>query len=119
MNNFKNIMKTMSIVKVMSLGVFLFLFGLVSLGHATGDRVAMAPNQIKTYKNQKKSEYTITKTPDITYFGIIPKALRSSKPFELFNPFAPKSYGYGRDMVSWSAKEGKPKGFILAGIRFW
>jgi hypothetical protein len=33
---------------------------------------------------------------------------------------AAKGYGDGRYMVSWDPKdEGKPKGFIVFGIRFW
>jgi hypothetical protein len=33
---------------------------------------------------------------------------------------AAKGYGDGRYMVSWDPNdEGKPKGFIVFGIRFW
>lgn len=63
--------------------------------------------------------------PDINYkppaksTGIIPKALSIGKPWLLVSPLAPASYGYGRDMVTWNSAEGKPKGFIVAGARFW
>lgn len=63
--------------------------------------------------------------PDINYkpptrsTGIIPKAVGTKKPWLLISPLAPASYGYGRDMVSWNSAEGKPKGFIVAGVRFW
>jgi hypothetical protein len=37
---------------------------------------------------------------------------------QLFSPFAPSSLGYGKGMVQINAK-GKPKGFVVASIRFW
>lgn len=78
-----------------------------------------SPHQLKTYKKNELSKYSLVKEPNITYFGIIPKAIVTPKPLQLINPFAAKSYGYGRNMTSWNAREGKPKGFIVAGIRFW
>jgi len=65
------------------------------------------------------------KIPDINYrppaksTGIIPKILMTHRPLRMISPFAPRSYGFGRDMVSWDNSEGKPKGFIAAGVRFW
>jgi len=57
--------------------------------------------------------------PPISYQGILPKAFEMKRPWELINPFASKSYGYGRGLVSWNAKEAKPKGFIVFGVNFW
>jgi hypothetical protein len=57
--------------------------------------------------------------PPVTYQGIFYKATKVSKPLNLINPFADKSYGYGRGMVSWDKSQGKPKGFIAYGVRFW
>lgn len=94
----------------------LFLVVDVSFG---GTRDVRAPYQLKTYQKERLSSYNLTNAPSITYFGIIPRGLTMSKPLELFNPFASKKYGYGRDLVSWNSREGKPKGFIVAGIRFW
>jgi hypothetical protein len=51
--------------------------------------------------------------------GIVSGLLEKPKPLNLFNPYAPSDYGYGRDMVSWDSKDGKPKGFIVYGLRFW
>jgi hypothetical protein len=103
------------------LGVtFCLLFLAIFLSVSTSEgRDVLAPNQLKTYSKEKRSNYAIVKEPGVTYFGIVPRALEMSKPYELISPFASKSYGYGRDMTSWSASSGKPKGFIVAGIRFW
>lgn len=80
-----------------------------------------SPVQLKTYQEEKLSNYPVAKPLGITYYGIIPKAISLEKPLQLVNPFAAKSYGYGREMVSWSTSggEGKPKGFIAFGVRFW
>jgi hypothetical protein len=78
-----------------------------------------SPTQIKTYKKHMESKYSLLSDPSITYYGIVPRATQSHKAWELINPMAPSSYGYGRNMVSWNSGEGKPKGFIVAGIRFW
>lgn len=51
--------------------------------------------------------------------GIVPKILATKRPFILISPLAPRRYGFGRDLVSWDSAEGKPKGFIIAGARFW
>jgi hypothetical protein len=65
------------------------------------------------------------KIPDINYkppaksTGIIPKIFSTHRPLQMISPFAARSYGYGRDMVTWDSSEGKPKGFIAAGVRFW
>lgn len=74
--------------------------------------------QIKTLAKEKRAPKINLPLP-ATFFGIIPKAIQSDEPWQLINPAAPQQYGYGRDMVSWSAKENKPKGFIALGIRFW
>jgi len=84
-----------------------------------GTREIQAAYQQKTYQKERLSSYSLTNSPDITYYGILPRELTMSRPLELFNPFASKKYGYGRDLVSWNSREGKPKGFIVAGIRFW
>jgi hypothetical protein len=57
--------------------------------------------------------------PPVELGGIIPKAYQMSAPWQLVNPFAPTSYGYGRGLVSWRQSEAKPKGFIAFSLRFW
>jgi len=63
--------------------------------------------------------------PDINYVppvktgGIIPKFIQSRQPLQLVNPFANRSYGYGKGMVSWDGRSGKPKGFIAFSLKFW
>lgn len=63
--------------------------------------------------------------PDINYVppmktgGIIPKFVQAGQPLQLVNPFADRSYGYGKGMVSWDARSGKPKGFIAFSLKFW
>jgi hypothetical protein len=45
---------------------------------------------------------------------------QTKQPWQLINPLAAKGYGDGRYLTSWDpTDEGKPKGFILFGIRFW
>ena len=58
--------------------------------------------------------------PDSTVEGVVAAAFQMQEPWQLVNPMAAKGYGDGRYMVSWDPNdEGKPKGFILFGLRFW
>lgn len=51
--------------------------------------------------------------------GIVAEIFNVKKPWQLVNPLAPKDYGDGRKMVSYSEKEpGKPKGFIVASVEW-
>jgi hypothetical protein len=52
--------------------------------------------------------------------GVVAAAFQMKEPWQLVNPAAAKGYGDGRYLVSWDPKdEGKPKGFIIFGLRFW
>ena len=58
--------------------------------------------------------------PDSTVEGVVAAAFQMKQPWQLINPAAAKGYGDGRYLVSWDPDdEGKPKGFILFGVRFW
>lgn len=58
--------------------------------------------------------------PDSTVEGVVAAAFQSKQPWQLVNPLAAKGYGDGRYLVSWSEKDpGKPKGFIIFGLRIW
>jgi hypothetical protein len=58
--------------------------------------------------------------PDSAIEGAVAAAFQTRQPWQLVNPLAPKGYGDGRYLTSWDPNdEGKPKGFILFGIRFW
>ena len=58
--------------------------------------------------------------PDSTVEGIVAAAFQMKEPWQLVNPMAAKGYGDGRYLTSWDPNdEGKPKGFIVFGIRFW
>jgi hypothetical protein len=58
--------------------------------------------------------------PDSTVEGIVAAAFQMKQPWQLVNPMAAKGYGDGRYLTSWDPNdEGKPKGFIVFGIRFW
>lgn len=58
--------------------------------------------------------------PDSTVEGVVAAAFQMKEPWQLVNPAAAKGYGDGRYLVSWDPNdEGKPKGFILFGLRFW
>ena len=58
--------------------------------------------------------------PDSAIEGIVAAAFQTKQPWQLINPAAAKGYGDGRYLVSWDPNdEGKPKGFIIFGIRIW
>lgn len=58
--------------------------------------------------------------PDSTVDGMVAAMFQTKQPWQLINPAAPKGYGDGRYLTSWDPNEpGKPKGFIVFGIRFW
>jgi len=58
--------------------------------------------------------------PDSVIEGVVAAAFQTRQPWQLVNPLAPKGYGDGRYLTSWDPNdEGKPKGFIVFGIRFW
>jgi hypothetical protein len=58
--------------------------------------------------------------PDSAIEGVVAAAFQSRQPWQLINPLAPKGYGDGRYLTSWDPNdEGKPKGFIIFGVRFW
>jgi len=58
--------------------------------------------------------------PDSTVEGIVAAAFQMKEPWQLVNPMAAKGYGDGRYLTSWDPEdEGKPKGFIVFGFRFW
>jgi hypothetical protein len=49
-----------------------------------------------------------------------PRAVSPLDPDSTVEGVAAKGYGDGRYLVSWDPNdEGKPKGFILFGVRFW
>jgi hypothetical protein len=58
--------------------------------------------------------------PDSAVEGIVAAAFQTKQPWQLINPVAAKGYGDGRYLTSWDPNdEGKPKGFIIFGLRFW
>jgi hypothetical protein len=58
--------------------------------------------------------------PDSTIEGVVAAAFQTRQPWQLVNPLAAKGYGDGRYLTSWDPNDaGKPKGFILFGVRFW
>jgi len=51
--------------------------------------------------------------------GIVAQAVRTSQPWQLVNPLAPKKYGNGEEDVSRNPNApGKPKGFILFALNW-
>lgn len=58
--------------------------------------------------------------PDSTVEGMVAAVFQMKQPWQLINPLAAKGYGDGRYMTSWDESDpGKPKGFIIFGIRLW
>jgi hypothetical protein len=58
--------------------------------------------------------------PDSKLEGVVSAAFQAKQPWQLINPAAAKGYGDGRYLTSWDPNDpGKPKGFIIFGIKFW
>lgn len=55
---------------------------------------------------------------NLEYTGVLPELKRAEQPWQLLNPFAPSSYGYGYDTLSFNPGTGRAPGFILFAIRF-
>lgn len=123
MNNFTKLIKTLTQKNsffVVFLVLLLNLFILSSVNAGDNEVVSSQTNQSGgSYQQEKVSTYPVSPSVETIYFGIVPRALSMRKPLELINPLAATKYGYGRDMVSWNTRAGKPKGFIIAGVRFW
>lgn len=79
----------------------------------------VAPRQPRREVTQPQRAVTPL-DPDSTVEGIVAAAFMTKQPWQLVNPMAAKGYGDGRYLTSWDPNdEGKPKGFILFGFRFW
>ncbi len=52
------------------------------------------------------------------YGGSFTKISKSKKPFQLLNPFAPKKYGTGDDVVNRDPTTGKVQGVNLFTVEF-
>jgi hypothetical protein len=58
--------------------------------------------------------------PDSVIDGVVAAAFQTKQPWQLINPLAAKGYGDGRYLTSWDPNDpGKPKGFIIFGLRIW
>lgn len=57
-------------------------------------------------------------TSVLVYSGVLGRVSEGFPVYQLVNPLAPRSFGYGRGLTSWNKSEGKPKGFILGGLKF-
>jgi hypothetical protein len=78
------------------------------------DAQFVAPKR-ETRVIQKKVEKETLVTPD----GILTKAYQSKKPWEMFSPFAPASYGSGEEMISEDPNAlGQEDGLIIFGIQW-
>lgn len=79
----------------------------------------VAPRQPRREVTQPQRAVTPL-DPDSVVEGVVAAAFMTKQPWQLVNPMAAKGYGDGRYLTSWDPNdEGKPKGFILFGIRFW
>lgn len=54
----------------------------------------------------------------VTVDGAIPRAIKSGKPFQMINPFAPKEYGDGFDNITVDKDGRKATGISLFNIKF-
>jgi len=79
----------------------------------------VAPRQPRREVTQPQRAVTPL-DPDSVVEGVVAAAFMTKQPWQLVNPAAAKGYGDGRYLTSWDPNdEGKPKGFILFGVRFW
>lgn len=79
----------------------------------------VAPRQPRREVTQPQRAVTPL-DPDSVVEGVVAAAFMTKQPWQLVNPVAAKGYGDGRYLTSWDPNdEGKPKGFILFGVRFW
>ena len=80
----------------------------------------VAPRQPRRAVEEPAPRAVSPLDPDSTVEGVVAAAFQMKEPWQLVNPAAAKGYGDGRYLVSWDPNdEGKPKGFILFGVRFW
>ena len=80
----------------------------------------VAPHQPRPAVEEPAPRAVSPLDPDSTVEGVVAAAFQMKEPWQLVNPAAAKGYGDGRYLVSWDPKdEGKPKGFIIFGLRFW
>jgi hypothetical protein len=102
-------------------GILVRILLAFSLGAVFSEDVLADSGAKFTYDPQKRARAAtpIYLAPPTQIGGIVPKAVRMKKPLVLINPFADPKYGYGKGLVSWDSRAGKPKGFIFASVRFW
>lgn len=96
----------------------IFALATVSVGLAQD---FVAPRQPRRQVEEPAPQRAISPLdPDSTVEGVVAAAFQMKEPWQLVNPLAAKGYGDGRYLTSWDPNdEGKPKGFIVFGIRFW
>jgi hypothetical protein len=99
---------------------------LIAIALMAGGDVCLAQDFVAPLESRREVEEPAPQRavspldPDSTVEGVVAAAFQMKEPWQLVNPMAAKGYGDGRYMVSWDPKdEGKPKGFIVFGIRCW
>lgn len=105
---------------IMNTSTIRIVAAFVLLVWGAGDALADSP--VKFSYDPKKTTRTaapVYYTPPAKLGGIVPRAAAMRKPLVLISPFADAKYGYGRGMVSWDRRSGKPKGFIFGSVKFW
>ena len=99
----------------------LIAIALMAAGNACLAQDFVAPLEPRREVEEPEPQRAVSPLdPDSTVEGVVAAAFQMKEPWQLVNPMAAKGYGDGRYMVSWDPNdEGKPKGFIVFGIRFW
>ncbi len=94
---------------------------LMATGSACLAQDFVAPREPRREAEQPAAQRSVSPLdPDSTVEGVVAAAFQMKEPWQLVNPLAAKGYGDGRYLTSWDPNdEGKPKGFIVFGIRFW
>lgn len=81
---------------------------------ANPDAQFVIPKKTKHHAEKKEE----TQQP-IKLDGVLLKAIKTQKPWEVISPLAPASEGDGEKMISIDPEEpDKPQGFILFGIQW-
>ena len=60
----------------------------------------------------------LRREPRVTYSGAVVKTVRSKKPLQMINPFAPARYGDGSENLAVDPVTGKARGVTLFSISF-
>jgi hypothetical protein len=78
----------------------------------------MPPEKLQRYIHFQTGTLSKVFGINVHYSGVVPQLCRTSKPWQLLNPFAPAEYGNGYDNVSIDPVTSRAEGIAIFAIRF-